>query len=55
MAQDFQIILIILASTAPIYAGLWKLWGKIGDLCERIACEETKSDIYHNPHELEDK
>lgn len=27
----------------------------IAKLCERIAKEETKSDIYHSPHELEDK
>ena len=28
---------------------------RISNLCERVAREETKSNIYHEPHDLDDK
>lgn len=55
MEEYGSIIAIVLGTTAPIYAGIWKIWAKIGNLCERIAKEETKSDIFHPKHDLEDK
>jgi len=38
---------IMLGLVSPLYLALFKIYDKLGKLCERVSAEETKSKFYH--------